>query len=165
MKTSKKVVILGHFGVGKSSLMRRFVEDVFVEDYIVTIGVHIMKKEIHFPDETITLILWDVEGIDDFTKYRPSYLLGSSSFIYVFDAARAATYKDMSYNMGHLNEKFPTVPVHVVANKMDLVEKSDLLESLNSLDIKCEYFASAKTGDSVNDLFKAVAKNLSAHAE
>jgi len=44
MKVSKKIVLLGHFGVGKSSLIKRFVENTFSEDYKVTIGEHIFKK-------------------------------------------------------------------------------------------------------------------------
>ena len=67
MSVSKKVVLLGHFGVGKSSLLRRFVENTFSDNYVVTIGVHIMKKEVMINNENVTLIVWDVEGTDDFT--------------------------------------------------------------------------------------------------
>lgn len=67
MKLSKKVVLIGHFGVGKSSLIRRFVENTFTEDYKVTIGVHILKKDVILPEtnKDITLVIWDLEGNDD----------------------------------------------------------------------------------------------------
>jgi GTPase SAR1 family protein len=56
--SSKKIVLIGHFGVGKSSLMRRFVQNTFSDNYIVTIGVHILKKEIVVDNQNITLIVW-----------------------------------------------------------------------------------------------------------
>ena len=70
MKISKKIVLIGHFGVGKSSLIRRFVENTFTEDYKVTIGVHILKKEVTLPksNDDITLVIWDLEGNDDITN-------------------------------------------------------------------------------------------------
>ena len=160
MSVSKKIVILGHFGVGKSSLLRRFVENTFSENYVVTIGVHIMKKEVLIKDKGITLILWDVEGTDDFTKYRSSYLLGASSFIYVFDASRAVTYSDLNYNLSYLKEKYPQVPVHIIGNKSDLVDKKEILESLKQLDIQHSYLSSAKTGENVEQLFENVAAQL-----
>ena len=96
MKISKKIVLIGHFGVGKSSLIRRFVEDTFTEDYKVTIGVHILKKEVSIPksDKDITLVIWDLEGNDDITNTRPSYLIGTNGFLYVFDMTRPATYQN-----------------------------------------------------------------------
>ncbi len=122
MSVSKKIVLIGHFGVGKSSLLRRFVENTFSDNYVVTIGVHIMKKQVSLPSQEVTLIIWDVEGTDDFTKYRPSYLMGASSFIYVFDASRPVTFIDMKYNLEHLRDKFSSVPVHIIGNKVDLVD-------------------------------------------
>ncbi len=160
MSVSKKVVLLGHFGVGKSSLLRRFVENTFSENYTVTIGVHIMKKEVIVEGDRITLVIWDVEGTDDFTKYRPSYLMGASSFIYVFDASRPVTYSDIKYNLDHLNEKFPEVSVHIIGNKVDLVDSDELLEELRSKDIQHSYLSSAKTGENVELLFKNVAAQL-----
>jgi small GTP-binding protein len=161
MSVSKKIVLLGHFGVGKSSLLRRFVENTFSENYTVTIGVHIMKKEVVLENDTITLILWDVEGTDDFTQYRSSYLLGASSFVYVFDATRSVTYSDMTYNLNHLKEKFPGVSVHVIGNKIDLVDKEELLKDLKSQEIGHNYLSSAKTGENVELLFREIATQIS----
>ncbi len=160
MSVSKKIVLLGHFGVGKSSLLRRFVENTFSENYVVTIGVHIMKKEVIVSNQKVTLIIWDVEGTDDFTKYRPSYLMGASSFIYVFDASRTVTYNDLKYNLSHLKEKYPLVPVHIIGNKVDLVDKNEVLENLKQQDIQHSYLSSAKTGENVEQLFENVAAQL-----
>ncbi len=160
MSVSKKIVLLGHFGVGKSSLLRRFVEDTFSENYIVTIGVHIMKKEVMIAGEQVTLIIWDVEGTDDFTKYRPSYLMGASAFIYVFDASRAVTYNDLKYNLEHLTEKYPKVSVHIIGNKVDLVDADTLKTNLSEQNIKADYLSSAKTGENVEQLFENVAAQV-----
>ena len=65
MHSSKKIVLVGHFGVGKSSLIRRFVKNTFSDDYLVTIGVHIVKKIVQLENEEITLIIWDIEGKED----------------------------------------------------------------------------------------------------
>lgn len=161
---SKKVVLIGHFGVGKSSLLRRFVENTFTDNYVVTIGVHIMKKEVVVEQDRVTLIIWDVEGTDDFTKYRPSYLMGASSFIYVFDASRAVTYNDLKYNLDHLKDKYPHVPVHIIGNKVDLVDKDQVRENLKKQDIQHSYLSSAKTGENVEQLFQDVAAQLLTNA-
>ena len=160
MSVSKKIVLLGHFGVGKSSLLRRFVENTFSDNYVVTIGVHIMKREVTVSDGKITLIIWDVEGTDDFTKYRSSYLMGASSFIYIFDASRSVTYSDLKFNLEHLDDKYPHVPVHIIGNKVDLVDKNEILQALKAQDIGHSYLSSAKTGENVEQLFKDVAAQL-----
>ena len=160
MSVSKKIVLLGHFGVGKSSLLRRFVENDFSDNYVVTIGVHIMKKQVRVKTDDVTLIIWDVEGTDDFTKYRPSYLMGASSFIYVFDASRAVTYSDLKYNLTHLKEKYPQVPVHIIGNKVDLVDKEEIISALKQQDVQHSYLSSAKTGENVEQLFHDVAAQL-----
>ena len=89
---SKKIVLVGHFGVGKSSLIRKFVLDTFSDDYKVTIGVQILKKEIKIKETNLSFIIWDIEGKEELQSLRPSYLLGTSAFIYVIDPTRATTY-------------------------------------------------------------------------
>ena len=56
MNTAKKIVLLGHFGVGKTSIIRQFVTNEFASDYKVTIGVHILKREVVVNGENVSLI-------------------------------------------------------------------------------------------------------------
>lgn len=161
MTSSKKIVILGHFGVGKSSLIRRFVENVFSEDYKVTIGVHISKKTIEVTgDDSVSFILWDLEGQDDINKTRASYLLGSHAFIYVFDLSRPITFKNLNSELEFLKENFPKTPLKVVGNKMDLVTKAYLEQYNGVFGHLIDYITSAKTGSRVELLFSKLAKEL-----
>ena len=161
MKVSKKIILLGHFGVGKSSLIRQFVENTFTSDYKVTIGVHILKKEIEIaPDELISLIIWDLEGYDDIKKTRASYLLGTHGFIYVFDVTRPATFENLQDDIAYLTHQYPNTPLKVVGNKTDLVTKSYLKENKDIFGVPPDFFTSAKTGTQVDDMFIALAKEL-----
>jgi small GTP-binding protein len=160
-KASKKIILLGHFGVGKSSLIRQFVENTFTSDYKVTIGVHILKKEVEIsPDETISLIIWDLEGYDDIKKTRASYLLGTHGFIYVFDVTRPATFENLKDDITYLTDQYANTPMKVVGNKIDLVTKTYLKENKDMFGVAPDFFTSAKTGDKVNDIFIALAKEL-----
>jgi len=161
MSVSKKIVLIGHFGVGKTSLIRRFVENTFSEDYKVTIGVHISKKTIDIPDEeSISLIIWDLEGQDDIKKTRPSYLLGTNGFIYVFDLSRPVTFENLEDELKFLKENYPNIPVKVVGNKMDLVNKAYLTQYSSVFDPLVDFFVSAKIGSRVETLFSKLAKEL-----
>ncbi|UGU17535.1 GTP-binding protein [Sinomicrobium kalidii] len=159
MTISKKIVLLGHFGVGKTSLVRRFVENTFSDNYKVTIGVHILKKEVKLPENQVNLIIWDIEGSEDITTTRPSYLLGSHGFIYVFDTTRKSTYENLAADLEHLKSGYNDVPVLVVGNKSDLVTKTHLRENKKYFD-QAHYFSSAKTGENVETLFEELTQKL-----
>jgi small GTP-binding protein len=162
MKISKKIVLLGHFGVGKSSLIRRFVENTFSEDYKVTIGVHILKKSVEIPEEgkDVSLIIWDLEGNDDITATRLSYLLGTNGFIYVFDVTRPSTYKNLKSDLNFIKDMHKNIPVKVVGNKNDLVTKEFLKQNNDEFGRLTNYYTSAKTGNNVEDLFNTLAIEL-----
>lgn len=158
---SKKIVLIGHFGVGKTSLIRRFVKNTFSEDYKVTIGVHISKKIVETPNnESISFIIWDLEGQDDIKKTRPSYLLGTNGFIYVFDLSRPTTFENLNSELNYLKENYPKIPVKVVGNKMDLVNKQYLKEHNEAFGALVDYFVSAKTGSRVETLFTKLGLEL-----
>ncbi len=160
-KASKKIILLGHFGVGKSSLIRQFVENTFSSDYKVTIGVHILKKEVEIsPDEMVSLIIWDLEGYDDIKKTRASYLLGTHGFIYVFDVTRPATFENLKDDITYLTSQYANTPLKIVGNKADLVTKTYLKENKNMFGVAPDFFTSAKTGDKVDDMFITLAKEL-----
>ncbi|UZO81955.1 GTP-binding protein [Aquimarina sp. ERC-38] len=159
MKLSKKVVLLGHFGVGKTSLFRRFIDDEFSEEYKVTIGVQIKKKVITLDNgDEISLILWDTEGHMDLEDTRRSYLLGAHAFVYVFDVTRAVTYQDTAENLEILKEEFPKVLLTCIGNKLDLVIDKKKLET--KFPFKVDAFTSAKEDTNVTDFFKKLGIQL-----
>lgn len=162
MKISKKIVLIGHFGVGKSSLIRRFVENTFSENYKVTIGVHIFKKDVELPEENkdVSLIIWDLEGNDDINNTRASYLLGTNGFIYVFDVSRPATYGDLETDIQYLKNNHKNVPLKVVGNKADLVTKEFIKQNSDIFKPFVDFYTSAKTGDKVEDVFSKLALEL-----
>ncbi len=162
MKISKKIVLIGHFGVGKSSLIRRFVEDTFSEDYKVTIGVHVLKKEVTIPEtnDDITLVIWDLEGNDDITNTRPSYLIGTNGFLYVFDMTRPTTYEKLEFDLNYIKERYPNIPMRVIGNKKDLVTNEFIKQNKDVFGRFVDFYTSAKSGKNVDDVFSNLAQAL-----
>ena len=154
MKLSKKVVLLGHFGVGKTSLFRRFVDNEFSEDYKVTLGVQIKKKVVEMPDgRELSMIIWDTEGHTDIEDTRKSYLLGSNAFIYVFDLTRIDTYKDLTKDLEYLSKNHPKVIIKTIGNKLDLVSEKEIQKKFDELNITVDCLTSAKTNKNVQNFF------------
>lgn len=160
MNSSKKIVLVGHFGVGKSSLVRRFVQNAFSDHYVVTIGVHILKKELYINNQNITLVIWDIEGKDDIKKVRPSYLLGTSGFIYVIDPTREQTFEHFNDEIDFVKNNYPQAKIVTVANKCDVIDLEDFKENLKSKNITIDFFTSAKTGNQVETVFETLAQKL-----
>ena len=162
MKLSKKVVLLGHFGVGKTSLFRRFMDNEFSEEYKVTLGVQIKKKVIQLPDgRELSMVVWDIEGHSDSVKdTRKSYLLGSHAFIYVYDLTREETYLHLNKDIAHLTENYTKVPIKVLGNKLDLVNEKEIKNHLTAQNIPYDCLTSAKTNKNVQDFFSDLAKEL-----
>lgn len=165
MLISKKIVVLGHFGVGKTSLIRRFVTDTFSDNYKVTIGVHITKKVVEISVEnTVSLILWDLEGTDDIAAIRESYLLGTHGVVFVFDVSRPSTYQNLNTDLKLVADKIPKVPRIVVGNKSDLVDNDELQSFMDENVASVDFITSAKTGNAVNELFLKLSTLLYSNA-
>ncbi|GAA4111200.1 Rab family GTPase [Aquimarina addita] len=161
MKLSKKVVLLGHFGVGKTSLFRRFMDDEFSEDYKVTLGVQIKKNIIEMPDgRELSMIIWDTEGHTNIEDTRKSYLLGSNAFIYVFDLTREETYKNLPNDLDYLSKNYPKVVIKILGNKCDLINEKETLLQLKNLNINYNCITSAKTNKNVQDFFLDLANEI-----
>ena len=158
MSSSKKIVILGHFGVGKTSLVRRFVENKFSDNYKVTIGVHIAKKVVDISEkECISLIIWDLEGTDDLKMVRDAYLLGTHGAFFVFDVSRPSTFQSIEGDLALVREKLSETPLFVIGNKIDLVPTEELKVLLSENKIPYNYLTSAKNGDTVEEAFEQMA--------
>jgi small GTP-binding protein len=119
----RKVCMLGATAVGKTSLVRRFVESVFSEKYQATIGVKIDRKLVEKGDTTVSLLLWDLQGEDEFQRVRLSYLRGASGLIYVADGTRPDTLLTTRSLRALADETVGDVPSLLLLNKSDLGEQ------------------------------------------
>lgn len=150
---SKKVILLGNLGVGKTSLVNRFVFNRFSESYFSTIGVRIEKKAVIVDDSKIYMIIWDIAGERNQENTPQSYLLGTNGIIYVVDISNAASYQNAEVDITFLKKKLPGVPILMIANKIDLVSPTDKAAFVNSMPIKPDIFTSAKSNQNVELVF------------
>jgi len=114
--------MLGTFAVGKTSLVRRFVESNYSDKYHTTVGVKVDKKIVPVGAEEATLLLWDIEGSESEHDLRKSYLRGASGYLLVADGTRLDTlYKALALQ-SRAEETIGRVPCLLLANKTDLAD-------------------------------------------
>ena len=159
----KKVCLLGGFGVGKSSLVRRYVQSIFSDTYLTTVGVKIEKRMVNVGAADVALILWDIAGEDDVTTIRTSYLRGTAGYLLVVDVTRGETLEVAKSIQARVTSEVGSVPFLFLLNKADLKEDWDIPErSLE--DLKDAGYAvlrtSAKTGEGVEEAFQELAKRV-----
>ena len=150
---AKKVLLVGNFGVGKTSLIRRFVLNEFSEDYISTIGVRVSKKEIIYNNQQIKLLIWDVAGTSENEKVPKAYFLGASAAMYVFDVSREETYVHLKENLELVKELSGLKNITVVGNKKDLLTTTELEDLQSKITTKIDLITSAKEDENVVDAF------------
>jgi small GTP-binding protein len=156
----KKICVLGGFGVGKTSLVKRYVESIFSEKYITTVGVKIDKKVVDLIDRTVTLILWDIAGEDDISALRMSYLRGSAGFVLVADGTRPATLDVALSLRRRVEADSGPLPFVLLLNKNDLKDEWVIPEGEVEGLRQNGWWArssSARTGEGVEDAFKDLA--------
>jgi len=159
----KKICMLGGFAVGKTSLVRRFVTNVFSDHYHTTIGVTVEKKSVTVNDQEIVLMLWDLYGEDEFQKVRDSYLRGSSAYIVVMDGTRRGTLDTALTLQQTAARTLGTVPFVSIINKADLQSEWEIDEgAIEQLRARgwTVLFGSAKLGQGVEELFWNVATQI-----
>jgi small GTP-binding protein len=159
----KKICMVGSYGVGKTSLVRRFVHSIFSVKYQITIGVTIDKKTVIMDDQEIKLLLWDIAGEGEAFSIPPSYLKGSDGYIIVIDGTRMNTYEQAIDIQQRIRKDIGDTPFVVVLNKSDLVDDWELGENIlddmrqrNWLVIK----GSAKLGIGVEEAFNSIVRKI-----
>lgn len=159
----KKICMLGGFAVGKTSLVRRFVSNVFSDHYHTTIGVTVEKKTVTVDDRDVTLMLWDLYGEDELQRVRDSYLRGSSGYILVMDGTRRTTL-DTAFALQKVAANVVgAVPFISIINKADIRSEWEIdersIEQLRERDWTV-LFGSAKLGQGVEELFALLATRM-----
>lgn len=158
MQISKKVILLGLFGVGKTSLIKRFVHQKFDENYLTTIGVKVDKKVINIHGIELSMLIWDIAGESSHKKVPQTYKLGSNGILYVFDVTRPASYENIHSELAELNKLLPNVPIQIVANKIDLLDEKSIQNIVDNIGLTDIIGTSAKTGEGVEKSFEQLGR-------
>lgn len=149
-----KICMVGDFSVGKTSLTQKFVNNVFSEVYLTTIGV---KIDTAMVGET-KLIVWDVAGRDSLSPINSSYLVGAAGVVLVGDGTRATTVDDLDEIWQTVSKRIGDVPAVVALNKADL-DEWDVSEKVVA-DLQRRQWpvfkTSAKDGTNVTEMFTAL---------
>jgi small GTP-binding protein len=117
-----KICSIGAYQVGKTSLIRRYAENKFEEDYLPTIGVDITTKRIILNGQKIKLILVDTAGQEAFGRIRQSYYMGCVACIAVYDITRRESFEDLIYWIRdfYSGKRDSIIPLSIIGNKIDL---------------------------------------------
>jgi len=167
---SFKIACIGDTGVGKTSLINQFISKKFEKDYISTIGVNILLKDLKMVfgsdkgNYEVQLMLWDIAGQEKYSRIRHMFYQGSNACIIVYDITRPASFLVVPEFLQDLEEFLQRkVPIIILGNKVDLkdlrrVEQENgekLQETTNALAF---FETSAKTGENVEHSFEIIAK-------
>jgi len=166
----RKICLLGDPAVGKTSLIRKFIFDIFSDEYISTVGTKVSKKEIEVEINkldlkiTLTLMIWDILGQSAYQSLHSMFYRGASGGLIVSDWTRPNIFSSMEKWVTSLHKVIGEVPVIFLVNKVDLDSHPEFRqEDIDDLKKKYNTFSfstSAKTGLNVEDAFSSLSKML-----
>lgn len=160
-----KICLVGEGAVGKTSVIRRFVHDIFEDDYLGTIGMKVTKKEVYIDHPRkneslkVLLLIWDIMGQPGFRKILgDSYFSGASGILATCDVTRKDTLYALEEWRRIAFDTIGEVPVVFLGNKCDLGEEQEIfLEDIRSFSWDqgdgTRFLTSAKTGEKVESAF------------
>jgi small GTP-binding protein len=158
-----KVCLLGDYGVGKTSLVSRFVRNTFSEKYLTTVGVKVDSKEVDLDERRrVKLVVWDIAGKSALDSLNMSYLRGASGLLLVADGTRETTLRTAIDLLLQSRSLLPAAYAVLLVNKLDLVERwevapTTLVELRKTLPV---LETSAFSGDGVEQAFVELATGL-----
>lgn len=164
-----KVCLVGENAVGKTSLIRKFVLDIFDDRYITTIGTKITKKTLTFEkgkdSVLMDMMIWDIMGQSSFRSLlQDAYFYGAHGVLAVADCTRSGTLTALHEWLDSTKQVVGEVPVVFLANKSDLKDKIQIDKKLLDSETKKHggraMFSSAKTGENVADAFQMLGRTI-----
>jgi len=168
-----KVCIFGDGGVGKTSLVKRYLTGLFTGDSGMTLGVDFHMKKFEFHGKRVSLQIWDFAGEDRFRFLLPGYVKGASGGIFMFDITRRFSLRNfgdwLEIFKGGTGDMEIDVPIIMIGGKLDLHDRRSVF-SKDAVDLAKRYElldyieSSAKTGENVELIFYKLALELTKRA-
>jgi Ras-related protein Rab-5C len=163
--TNVKLVLLGESNVGKSSIVLKFVENVFQEVGQPTVGAALSIQTVQLEDRIMKFHIWDTAGQEKYRSLASLYYQGAKAALIVFDITDEDSFGNVKYWVNELREaKSGPAVIAIVGNKLDLESKRkvDQKEAENFANsCGCIYNeSSARTGANIREIFRAIAERV-----
>lgn len=162
-----KIIIFGDGGVGKTTLVNRYMTGVFKGDSGITIGVDFHIKKLEVLGKQISLQIWDFAGESRFRFLLPSYAIGSSGGLFMYDITRFSSLRNFEdwlniFKKGYMGKDTP-LPIIMIGGKLDLdfkraVSQQQALDLAQKHNLYSYVECSAKSGENVEDIFIDIAR-------
>jgi small GTP-binding protein len=161
---SLNIIIIGDTSVGKTTLMKRFIDGIFNEKILSTLGVELFRKQVKINDNDYVLKIWDTCGQERFRTLTKNYYKNAEGIMLLFDIHSIDSFQHLNNWMKSLNENFngSDIPLVVVASKCDLeqmITDNEIEDYSNKNNVKI-YKSSAKDNIQVEEPFLYLANEI-----
>lgn len=169
-----KIVLVGEVGVGKTSLIERFVLDTFEDRYVATVGTKVTKKTVGVTwrgvPANLDMLIWDIMGERGFrVLLRDAYFEGAQGVLAVCDITRKDTLFDLNNWINLVKKQEGNLPMVFLGNKSDLggqaVVREEDIARFGRVHSSPWFMTSAKTGENVEVAFRKVAEAIAARSD
>jgi len=164
-RLTAKLVFMGSQGVGKSSIITRYIKGDYTKECEATIGASFMYAKVTIRDYQITLKVWDTAGQERFRSLVPMYYRNSDAVAIIFDVSDSDSFIQVKNWINEVKKNTDTpVVYYVVGNKTDLVSTRTVMyeeaeEFANS--VNAHYWeTSVYSNTGIQDLFTNIGRNL-----
>jgi len=160
-----KILTLGESGVGKTCILRRFVENKFLKNHLATIGIDFKAKNIRINDKLIKLKIWDTAGQERFRNITKQYFNGADGIILVYDMCDESSFEKINEWVDQIktNTQDSEIGMILLANKSDMPNRTVSEEDGRNLakKLNVSYFeTSALNGQGIQEAFMRLAKDI-----
>ena len=173
IQISKKIVLLGDQGVGKTSMIKKYVYDIFEDKYISTLGTKLTSKSVTLDDKNrnrtveIKLMIWDMMGQKEYELFHQSAYTGAQGALIICDITRKETLESIPDWITGLFNTTNQIPIVIIGNKNDLEDQRQFgsEEMKNRIDTfnAPQYLTSAKNGENVEIAFIKLCEDILKH--
>ena len=168
-----QILLIGDSSVGKTSLIQRYANGIFKEEYLATVGLDYYTKQEMINNLNVLVKLWDTAGQERFKALTPNYFRNAEGVVLAYDVTNSESFENLKFWINsiksNLGEKNIFIPIIIIGNKIDMEDMRDITKEDASKFAKennYKYFeTSAKTGEGVDEAIRDLVNQVLANSD